>query len=303
MAIGRVVYVGALAVAVEDHDQLRWAVDGCEGVRRHGGEVGCLGLDFWLPGGFGQMSHGTMESHRVHDLTYGLLITTTVVGLLAQLRRPSRNVAGMVMAMVSFIALVLAAVLLGEFEIVVRRTPFRLIAAVTAVAALLHPAGRHFFRSFRLRGLNRMMLALVGVAAVPLLAFASTNIRLQGTVRDDHFFQGHYAFMAAFGFTVIGVGVLASLRAEGWRLTAWIAGILPAVVGASSLLYPNATSSLDVGWALAAIVWGVVFVAVAELTRSGEDPRRLGLLGKGKTAALVQSERAQHRPSHARSAP
>ena len=262
-----------------------------------------LGLDFWLPGLFGQMSHGTMASHRVHDMTYGLLITTTVVGLLAQLRRPSKNVAGMVMALVSFVALVLAAVLSGEFEIVVQRTPFRLIAAVTAVAALLHPAGRHFLRSFSLRRLNRTMLALVGVAAVPLVAFASTNIRLQATVRDDHFFQGHYAFMAAFGFTVIGVGVLASLRPDGWRLTAWITGVLPAVVGASSLLYPDATSSLDVGWALAAIVWGVVFVAVAELARNGEDQRRRGSLGRGKAAAPAQSERAGQRSSHARSAP
>ena len=34
--------VGALAVAVKDHDQLGWAVDGCEGVWRHRGELGCL---------------------------------------------------------------------------------------------------------------------------------------------------------------------------------------------------------------------------------------------------------------------
>lgn len=262
-----------------------------------------LGLDLWLPGLFGQMSHGTMESHRVHDLTYGLLITTTVVGLLAQLRRPSTNVAGMVTALVSFVALVVAAVLSEEFELVVQRTPFRLIAAVTAVAALLHPAGRRFFRSFSFRQLNRVMLALVGVAAVPLVAFASANIRLQGTVRDDHFFQGHYAFMAAFSFTVIGVGLLASLRPEGWRLTAWIAGILPAVVGASSLLYPDATSSLEVSWALAAIAWGIVFVAAAELARNGEERGRLGSLGKDKGAAPARSERAGQ-PSHqATSAP
>ena len=38
--------VGALAVAVEDHDEFGRAVDGREGVRRHGGELGCLsGLD------------------------------------------------------------------------------------------------------------------------------------------------------------------------------------------------------------------------------------------------------------------
>jgi hypothetical protein len=41
-----VVDVGALAVAVEDHDELGGAVDGGEGVWRHGGELGGLaGLD------------------------------------------------------------------------------------------------------------------------------------------------------------------------------------------------------------------------------------------------------------------
>lgn len=247
-----------------------------------------LGLDFFLPGLFGQMTHGTTESHRVHDLTYGFLITTGVVGILAQLRRPSKNVAGMVMALVPFVALVLAAVLSDEFEIVVRRTPFRLVAAVTAVAALLHPAGRRFFRSFRVARINRVMVALVGVAAVPLLLFASTNIRLQEAVRDDHYFQGHYAFMAAFGFTVIGVGLLASVRPDGWRLTAWVAGILPALVGVSSVLYRDATSSLDLGWALAAIAWGAVFVAVATLTKDAPDvvsePERLSSHGRRHTS-------------------
>lgn len=234
-----------------------------------------LGLDVFLPGQFGQMTHGTTESHRVHDLTYGFLITVGVVGILAQLRRPSKNIAAMVMALIPFAALVLAALVSDEFEIVVRRTPFRLVAAVTAVAALLHPAGRQFFRSFRVSRISWSMVAVVAIAAGPLLALASTNIRLQGTVRDDHYIQGHFAFMAAFAFTVIGVGLLASLRPDGWRLAAWVAGILPALLGASSLLYRDATSSLDAGWALAAIAWGAAFVVTATLTGDGESRRGL----------------------------
>lgn len=227
-----------------------------------------LGLNFFRPGLFGQMEHGTTDSHRVHDVTYGLLIATTVVGVVAQLRRPTKNVAGMVMALIAFVALVLVAVLSDEFEIVVRRTPFRLVAAVAIVAALVHPAGRHFFRSFRVTQINWVMVTLVGLATVPLLSFASTNIRLQGTVRDEHFFQGHYAFMAAWGLTVVGVGLLASLCPDGWRVAAWTTGILSALLGITSVLYPDSTSSLDLGWALTAIAWGVAFVAVAELTKS-----------------------------------
>lgn len=193
----------------------------------------------------------------------------------------------------------LAAVLSGEFEIVVRRTPFRLIASVAVVAALLHPAGRHFFRSFRVSRVNWTMLALVGLAAVPLASFASTNVRLQATVHDEHFIQGHYAFMAAIGFAVIGVGLLASLRPDGWRLTAWVVGILPALIGGSSVLYPDASSSLDLGWALAAIAWGVVFVAVAELTKNAEDSTLLGAQSVAKVTAPAQPDRAAQHSTHA----
>lgn len=228
-----------------------------------------LELDVFLPGQFGQMQHGAVGSHRVHDVTYGMLVTTIVVGVLVQLRRPLRNVTGMVMALIPFAGLLLAAVLSADpVEVVVRRNPLYLVAALAGMTALLHPAGGRFFRSFRVSRVNWVMVVLVGVAAVPLISFASTNVRRQGTVPDDHANLGHYGFMAAFGFTVIGVGLLASLRPDGWKLTAWVAGLLPAVVGVTSVLYPDATSSLDVGWALAAVAWGAVFIAAAELTKN-----------------------------------
>lgn len=248
-----------------------------------------LGLDVFLPGQFGQMAHGAVGSHRVHDITYGALVTTGIVGVLAQLWRPAKNVAGMVMALIPFAGLLLAAVLSADaVEVVVRRNPLYLVAAVTGVTALLHPSGRHFFRSFSISRVNWMMLGLVGIAAGPLLTFASTSLRLQGTASDDHASLGHYGFMAAFSFTVIGVGLLASLRPDGWRLTAWVTGVLPALLGVSSLLFPDATSSLGLGWALAAIAWGAVFVAVAEIT---SDVARPTLVALGSRAPVSTSER------------
>ncbi len=235
-------------------------------------------LDVFLPGGFGRMQHGAAESHRIHDFTFGFLITTGIVGVLAQLQRPANNVAGMVMALVPFVGLALAAVF-SDAD-VIERNPLYLVAAVTAVAALLHPTGRAFFRSFNVAGINWAMLALVGVAAVPLLAFTIDNIELQETVADDHAGLGHYAFMAAFGFTVIGVGLLASLRPDGWRLAAWAAGLLPALVGGLSVIYPDLNSSLGLGWGVAAIAWGVAFVATAELTKSVKSRKLLGSWGE-----------------------
>lgn len=231
-----------------------------------------------LPGPLGQMQHFAGPLHRVHDLTFGVLFVPTVVGMLAQIWRPSQNVAGQVMALIPWVGLLLAAVLSGAFGSAILANPARVVAMVALIAALLHPTGRGFFRSFRVSRVNWMMLALVIIAAVPLLAFASTNIGLQATVADDHAALGHYGFMAAFGFSVIGMGLLASLRPDGWRLTAWAAGLLPVLLGVASLVYPDVSSSLGPVWALAAIAWGVGFVAAAELTQNVERPAVLGSL-------------------------
>jgi hypothetical protein len=207
--------------------------------------------------------------HRVHDLTFGFVFGTAVVGMLAQLQRPSQNVAGQLMALIPWVALMLAFVLAGA------SLPFAaapILAAFTLLAAILHPSGRDFFRSFSVSRISWVLLALIIIAAVPLLEFASTNIGLQGTVTDEHAALGHYGFMAAFCFTVIGVGLLAGLRPDGWRLTAWVAGLLPALIGRTSVVFPDVASSLGLGWSVAAIAWGFGFVAAAELTRSRRAP-------------------------------
>lgn len=222
-------------------------------------------LEVDLPGAFGQMTHFQEPHHRVHDLTFGLLFGPSVAGVLVQLRDPSRNVAGMVMALVPPAALLLvvalSVVLTGNASAL--QPPWVLVGAAALIALSLHPAGSQFFSSFRIARVDRWMLGLLLVAAVPLLVLTVANVRLQG-VGDDHAAAGHYGFIAAFGLTVVGVGALASLRPDGWRLTAWVGGLLPGLLGVASLAYPDATSSLDAFWAVAAITWGMAFVAVTE---------------------------------------
>ncbi|MBI2912206.1 MAG: hypothetical protein HYY05_08685, partial [Chloroflexi bacterium] len=72
------------------------------------GLIGLMVLLMQLQPGFMGMAHGTDPSHRTHDLTFGFLFGVAVVGLLAQLRRPSQNVAGMVMALIPWAGLLLA---------------------------------------------------------------------------------------------------------------------------------------------------------------------------------------------------
>lgn len=84
---------------------------------------------------------------------------------------------------------------------------------------------------------------------------------------QEHAAMGHYRNMAAFSFIIILVGLLASFRPPGWRLAAWVAGFLPILLGLSSVVLPDAESSLGLFWGLAAIAWGVVFIVAAALTR------------------------------------
>jgi hypothetical protein len=230
-------------------------------------------------------THFRLLDHRVHDLAFGFLHATTVVGLLAQLRHPSRNIAGQWLALIPVLALLAMAGVTGSWAF----APLPLLAALTLLAALLHPAGSGLLRAFRPGRVSRPMLGLLVAAAVPLLPFAFANIGLQRTVVNAHAALGHYAFMAAFGFTAVGAGGLATLRPDGWRLAAWLAALLLALLGIASLIYPDADSSLGTGWALAAILWGLAFVTTAELTHAREARPAAGVAGG------APSQEAAHR--------
>lgn len=212
--------------------------------------------------------HFRNPHHRVHDLTFAFIFGTAVVGTLAQLRSPSENVAGQFIALIPWVALALISAITNKWVF----APLPILGALSLLATILHPSARDLFRSFRTLRASRAMLVLIAIASVPLVAFASTNIGLQRTAANDHAALGHYGFMAAFSLTAIGVGFLASLRPAGWRLAAWVAGLLPALLGLASIVFSDVDSSLGLVWTLAAIAWGIGFVAVAGLTRVREEP-------------------------------
>lgn len=223
-----------------------------------------------LQPGFLGMKHFSEAHHRVHDLTFGFLLGTAVVGMLAQVSAPARNFAAQVMALIPFVGLVLASALTTPAVV---QIPWVAVGASTLLATALHPARHEFFRSLSASRVDRVMLALVLIAAGPLLALAFANIGLQRTDPSEHAAAGHYGFLAALSFTVIAVGLLASLRPPGSRVTAWVAGVLPVLLGIASLVYPDADSRLEPTWAFAAIAWGALFVSAAELSRQrgGEE--------------------------------
>jgi hypothetical protein len=243
------------------------------------GLFGLVGIVLWQPdlviGLFGSemaghiSQHFRLPHHRIHDLTFSFIVGTALIGIVVQIQRPLENVAGQLMALIPWIALMLVFLLTNSWVF----APAPILGALTLAATILHPRGRDLFSFFSPAHADRVMLALVIVAAVPLLVFASTNIGLQRIATNDHAALGHYGFMAAFSFTLIGAGLLASLRPDGWRFTACVAGALAAFLGLVSVMLPDVDSSFDLAWAVAAIAWGGAFVAAAEFVRRGERTR------------------------------
>ncbi len=233
--------------------------------------VGLALLQPWLVGGL--LGHDTaghigqhfrQPHHRVHDLTFAFLMGTAAAGTLLQLLSPAKHIAGQLMALTPWLALGMVFLLSSAW---LPFAPAPILGGLTLAATILHPGVHKFLFSVMAWKENRVMLAMVLAATVPLLMFAWTNIGLQRSAANDHALLGHYGFMAAFSLTVIGVGLVSVIQPEGWRVTAWVTGVLPVLLGLASLLFPSLDSRLDSGWAVAAILWGIGFVAVAEAHR------------------------------------
>ena len=99
------------------------------------------------------MGHFSSLPHRVHDLTYAFLFGTAAVGILAQLRTPSKNVAGQLMALIPWVGFLLAFALTNSLSVVLPFVP--IFGALTLIATALHPTGRDLFSSFSLSQIGR----------------------------------------------------------------------------------------------------------------------------------------------------
>jgi hypothetical protein len=103
--------------------------------------------------------------------------------------------------------------------------------------------------------------------------YGLTAARLQrlGVPTDPHVSGDHWVNMASMAFALVLTGLLASARMRGWRLTAWCAGLGVAVYGLASMVFarfPDSSvpypGSEGTEWGIAALVGGLLFVAVAE---------------------------------------
>jgi hypothetical protein len=112
---------------------------------------------------------------------------------------------------------------------------------------------------------STILLALVLVAAAPLMVYALAQAELQ---RVDHASE-HAAFYhwveASFAaVAVVLLGLLAAIRPAAYRLAGRSAGAGLAVLGAASIALGGFASAFDAPWGWAALTGGIVYVAVAE---------------------------------------
>jgi len=259
-----------------------------------------------MPGNFiSAMGHfsfiNTGDTHNlVHELVFAIIVGMTAVGLFSQLRKPE-NFAGQLIALIAWVAIIATGMITNNL---VPHPLLIIFGGLTLLATILHPSGLGLFSWICTAKVNKILIALTIIVAVPLTVFAFTNINLQiagdsgfphnppafhgdiifnqeinqyqplnnsdnivtNKVDHEHAEQGHYRNMAAFSFIIVLMSILTSLKPKGRRLIAWSTGLLSLSLGLISVILLDAESSLGLFWGLAAIFWGIVFVAAAEIT-------------------------------------
>ncbi len=200
--------------------------------------------------------------HRLHVMGIAGVVGVILLGVFAQAYRPTTRVAAMWGALVTMTGATAGTLAygVGRPEEVV---PFFVVIGLTT---LIHPAGRDLLK--RGTSYSPALLALVAVAAVPLLAFVANQFALTPNATDPHAIEGHYVMMAALAVAPLAYGTFAAFGFAGWRLAAWFAALGPLYHGLTSVAFPVQASSVGTMWGVAAIAWAVAFVLVAEYSRT-----------------------------------
>jgi hypothetical protein len=207
--------------------------------------------------------------HRVHDLAFGVLYGIVVAtAFFAMVRRPASKPSVYLQVIVTALAVAIAALVSADPGYLAISGA---LLAASAILFALHPDREEILRP-RL-AVSPVLATFTLVAAIPLVSLGLSSARLQreGSPLDPHVSMGHWTTMAAMAFGLVAVGLLASARIRGWRLTAWCVGLGAAAHGLGSIVFrrfPDTSvpypGSRGAGWGLMALIGGLVFLAIAE---------------------------------------
>jgi hypothetical protein len=220
--------------------------------------VTALTLRLWLA----QRNHDTNPVLDLGFFALGVFVVTT--GLVMQLWEPEHNIAGLQQTVIGLLALGAAGLLGRRVEPLVGAIV--LLAATTIVIAL-HPARRQFFET-RTRSSYRLF-ALALLAVVPAAVYAAMMLDAARHAGPSCFlgqcaYGDRLAEMAALVIAVVIAAFLAAARPSGWRVPARSVGLAATIVGAASVSLPGLPGSMGQAGGTFAVVWGVLFVVMAE---------------------------------------
>ena len=210
--------------------------------------------------GFTAEAGAELGIHRLHIMGIVAVVGVFLLGVAVQVYQPQKKVAAMWGAFLVILTVSIGTVAYG----VGRPEEVLPFLTVTTIALISHPAGRNLLR--RGRSYSPALLGMLAIAAVPIAAFvvSQQTLTLAG---DEHAIMGHYVMMTGLMIAPFAYGIFAALGFTGWRLAAYLAGLPMAYYGILSIAFPAQPGSTGVLWGAAAIVWAVVFVAIAEYSR------------------------------------
>lgn len=195
--------------------------------------------------------------HHIHIAMHAVITGSLLLGVGLQLRSPVQRVAPMQMAFVVSVVTATVGALTGGFAVL----PIAFIV-VGGILSLLHPSRGQILRPGRVNG---VLLVAAALAATPVIGYAIGQFRLQINRADPiHSSSGHYAVMAAGTVSLLLLVVVAALGARGFRVPSWMAGIGAVLLGTLSIVGPADSSSLGIGWGVAAIACGLVVAGLTE---------------------------------------
>jgi hypothetical protein len=245
-----------------------------------------------------------VTSHRVHDVSFGVIFLLAFVGLLAQFRTPREKVLPMLQALIPIIVLIVVETAVAGFDPELMPL-YGMFGLPPLLLAALHPSRRQLVRPPTRP--SRLLLGLAIVVAIPLLVFATSQVLIGGDAEvlgapvyeqleqlpetatfeefdaaftetieelglteDDRVYiehGGHWTAMAAWAIGLVVLALLVGLRVPGFRLSGWSVGAAIAYFGIVSLATPDDASSAGLGFGIGAILWGLVFIVSTEIER------------------------------------
>jgi hypothetical protein len=224
---------------------------------------GLLGVGLF----FGWFDNQDGGIHRVHFVGYGILwgvLLTVAFG--AMTHRPERKVSAFYQVLATALASLIAGLASSDDIYLIFGL---LVVAAAAILLALHPARSSVLHPTPSPSLA--MIALVLVGSIPLVSFGLTMARIERSILPNDPHMDHWANTATMAFGLVLVGLLASTRLRGWRLTAWCAGLGTAIYGLASIVFrrfPGTNVPYAGGkgatWGLLALLGGLAFIAVAE---------------------------------------